>query len=416
MNAIYTNSLILKYLAHHLFPKSLRLGHAWSVISIGFLVLLSSCQEDIDLSTASLLRIYDHSNGELGFHPLDIGETSDGYFILTGRTLDQTNFEGIQLITTDRAGNFRAEENLPENLVLPTGELFLTDSVFRFFAMDRTTLRVELVSIQPDLRDLQSTRLTSLFYPLSASVNAAGNFLLVSYDPIDLLTVLSEISPEGAILNSVGYTIGVGEDVEQRFNEHFLERQSRLPFFCGEAAPGQYFFNGFYNFSLSTVFTDFSNTPLGVVQGQSDKGGLRAINWISGDLFSAIGYQFNETYLLPVTQLLPGSTSASVDLFSTRQAELRDQTPGIITTYGNEHVILAAETESREVVLYFYNLNSEALTGTEIIGFTNPFTLAQVRVDADRNLLILGTTYVAGRFERIFLRKIMASEVRQYTG
>lgn len=387
----------------------IRLSTVFAALLLG---LLTSCTEDINLTTSSLVRIYDHSDGELGFHPLDIAATSDGYFILAGRVLDQTNFEGIQLITTDLAGNFRTAENLPENLVVPTGDLLLTDSLFRFFAMDRTTLRVEMVSVQPNLGNLQTTRLSSLYYPLSAAINSSGNFLLVSYDPIDLLTVLSEISPDGTILNSVGYTIGVGEDVEQRIIEHFLERQSRLPFFCGEANPGQYFFNGFYNFSLSTVFTDFSNTPTGVIQGQSDDGGLRSIDWISGNLFSVIGFQFNETYLLPVTQLLPGGTSSSVDLFSTRQAELRDQTPGTITTYGDEHVILAAETESREVVLYFYNRNTEALTGTEIIGFANPFTLSQVRVDADNNLLILGTTYVSGRFERIFLQKIMAKDLQ----
>ncbi len=384
------------------------------VMLIGLSALLISCSEELDLTTSSFIKIYDHSNGELDFHPIDIAETSDGYFILAGRTLDQTNFEGIQLITTDQAGNFQLVNDLPENLVLPTGALLLSDSVFHFFAMDRTTLRVELISIQPDLGNRQTTRLNNLFYPLRAAVNAAGNFLLVSYDPIDLLTVLSEISPEGTILNSVGYSIGVGEDVEQRIIEHFLERQNRLPFFCGEAAPGQYFFNGFYNFSLSTVFTDFSNIPTGVIQGQSDNGGLQAVNWISGNLFSVIGYQFNETYLLPVTQLLPGGTSASVDLFSARQAELRDRTPGIITPYGDEHVILSAETESREIVLYFYNLNSEELTGTEIIGFSNPFTLSQVRVDENNNLLVLGTTYVAGRFERIFLRKITANDLQRH--
>lgn len=384
------------------------------LLFITLLALSSSCSEDIDLTQSSLLRIYDHSNGELGFHPIDLGETPDGYFILAGRVLDQTNFEGIQILTTDLTGNFDTFIDLPENLVLPTGNLLLSDSAFHFFAMDRTTLRVEMVSIQPNLGNLQTTRLTNLFYPLGASVNSSGNFLLVSYDPIDLLTVLSEISPDGTILNSAGYTIGVGEDVEQRITEHFLERESRLPFFCGEAAPGQYFFNGFYNFSLSTVFTDFSNTPTGVIQGQSDNGGLRAVDWISGNLFSVIGYQFNETYLLPVTQLLPGGTSASVDLFSTRQAELRDQSPGTITTYGDEHVILAAETESREVVLYFYNRSSEELTGTEIIGFANPFTLSQVRVDENNNLLILGTTFVAGRFERIFLRKIMARDLQSH--
>lgn len=383
-----------------------------SMLSVIFLGVLTSCSEDIDLTTSSLLRIYDHSDGELGFHPIDIGETSDGYFILSGRPLDQVNFEGIQVITTDLAGNFRTTENLPDNLVVPTGDLLLSDSVFRFFAMDRTTLRVEMVSIQPDLGNLQTTRLNNLFYPLSASVNSSGNFLLVSYDPIDLLTVLSEITPEGTILNSVGYSIGVGEDVEQRIVEHFLERQSRLPFFCGEAAPGQYFFNGFYNFSLSTVFTDFNSIPTGVIQGQSDNGGLRAIDWISGNLFSVIRYQFNETYLLPVTQLLAGSTSSSVDLLANRQAELRDQTPAKITPYGDQHVILAAETESREVVLYFYNLNSEELTGTKVIGFANPFTLSQVRVDADNNLLVLGTTYVSGRFERIFLQKIMVKDLQ----
>lgn len=373
-----------------------------------------ACSEDLDLTRTSFIRIYDHSDGELGFHPIDIGETPTGYFILAGTELDQSNFEGIQVLTTDQSGTFETVVDLPENLVLPTGDLLRTDSTFSFFGMDRTTLRVELISMQPNLGNLQTTRLTNLFYPLSASMTTSGNFLLLSYDPVDLLTVLSEISPDGAIINSAGYSIGVGEDVEQRIIAHYLERQNRLPFFCGEASSGQYYFNGFYNFSLSTVFTNFDRVPTGVIQGQSDDGGLRAIQWISGNLFSIIGYQFDETYLLPVSQLLPGSTSSSIDLFSSQQAELRDQTPGRITPYGDDYVILSAETESREVVLYFYNRNTEALTGTEVIGFVNPFTLAQVRGDENNNLLILGTTFVAGRFERIFVRKIEAKDVEKY--
>ena len=379
---------------------------------LGLLVFVWSCSDDLDLQQNSFTRIYDDSNAEVDYRPTDIAETANGFIIIAENEIDQSAFPGIQLLVVDKEGAFVRSTTLENNLVLPTRGLFLLDSTFYFFGMNRTTLEAVLIAVDESLSGISSTSIPGLFYPLSAAATENGQFLLESYDPLNFLTDLSVIGTDGSIQATAGFNIGEGQDFEQTIIDHYLDPEVKLPFFCGEMSSGSYFFNGFYNFSLSFVFSNLgSANPNGVVQGQSDDGGIRAAAWLSGNDFALMGYQFDENYVTPSTTVSTAGITSSIDLFTSEQAEIRTGSSGLILRYDEQHVVVAAETESREVVLYFYDYTQQELKSIQTIGFLNPFNLGSIRMDAEGNLLIVGTTLVAGRFERIFLNKISKTEI-----
>ena len=106
--------------------------------------------------------------------------------------------------------------------------------------------------------------------------------------------------------------------------------------------------------------------------------------------------------------------SSSIDLFSGEQPEARTQTPASICQINETQVVIASETESREIALYFYDVTTSELTGIETVGFLNPFTLGSVKMDEEESLIIKGTTFVSGRFERLFLRKISNEDLQGF--
>ena len=78
-----------------------------------------------------------------------------------------------------------------------------------------------------------------------------------------------------------------------------------------------------------------------------------------------------------------------------------------------EYIIYAAETKSRQIALYMYEKNSGNFAGLTYIGYASPFTLSSLTVDDENHLVVLGTTYVAGRFRRIFVEKISETDMEK---
>lgn len=385
-----------------------------SVVIALFTILVSGCADDEPSLTESFFKIYDDSDLDVNYRPIDVVETVDGFIILTGTELSKSDFAGVQLIKVDEGGNYEDERTL-RDYVVPIGKMHLNpaDSNSYFFAMDPTSLQAYLIGINPQLEVQSEVAIGGINYPLSSSILSNGNFLLQSYDPLTLETEISEIGLDGSFINGNSYSIGPGDDVEAEIINHYLNASERpLPFFCGEVSTGNYYFNGFYNYSLSLVFTDFSDTPNGVVQGQGSNAGMRAILPISGSDFAVAGYQFDANFQLASASLSTGGITSSVDLFPGNMAEVKPYTPAQILSFsGSEtYTVFACETKGRQILLNFYN-SSGGISGMHRIGYLNPFTFSSIKVGSDNSILVLGTTFVAGRFERIALNKISAGEV-----
>lgn len=383
---------------------------------IGLVICLSSCSEEEPSLTESFFKIYDNSNFDLSYDPIDVVEIIDGYIILTGTEQDNSDFDGIQLIRLDAEGNFVSSSLDSElnNYEAPIGDMYFdaTDSTIYFFAKNAATTDAVLISVNPSLEVQNATLLGGINYPLSASSTSSGTLLIQSYDPVSLQTEISEITLGASVNNTAQYSIGAGDDVEEDVINHFLEANvNPLPFFCGEISPGNYYFNGFYNYSFSLVFTNFGGSPTGVVSGQATNAGLRAMMPLSGGSFAIAGFQYDDNYQLSSNPLSAGNVG---DIYPGNMTELRPYTTTKIFSYSttsSTYTVFASETKGNQVALHFYNSGTGEIEGVHYIGYLNRFNLGSVKVTEDESILVMGTTFVAGRFERIFLNKISKSEI-----
>ncbi len=380
-----------------------------------FSVLVIGCSEDLPGPKESFFRIYDDANATLDYRPIDVVETTEGFIVLAGTVLDDTDFSGVQLIQLNKRGEFLQEASF-EDLVAPVGKMHLIDSVAYFFAMDPTSLQPFLLGVSPNLNFETQVSIPSLNYPLASGVTSGGQLLLESYDSEGLRIELSLIDLEGNVQETGSYDIGPGTDVELEIIDHYLDRnERRLPFFCGEVGSGTYYFNGFYNYNFSLVFSNLGDTPAGVVQGQTSNAGIRAVLPLSGSNFAVAGFQFDENFQLADAAINTGGISSSVNLYPGDMAELKSYTPTEIVSYSDgsrSYTVFAAETESRQINLYFYESGSGEIAGIYRVGYLYPYTLASVKVTQDNSILVLGTTFVADRFERAALTKISTQEIR----
>ncbi len=378
-------------------------------------LLLLACSKEDDAPITSFTRIFDNSNYNLDYRPLDMEQGEGAYTILSTTTLDRSQFPGIQLVDIDVDGNYLSNYIFPESTIAPTSDLMKIDTFYYFFAMDPESLQANLVSFTPGFGNITTTPLGGLFYPLAGSLTSDNQFLLLSYNPEDKLSVLSTIDRTGSVSSTTAYSIGPGSDVEEAIIEHYVQPEEKsLPFFCGEVSGSLYYFNGFFNYSMSLVFSNFGADPAGVVQGQFTDAGIRSVLPINGSTFAISGFQFDDNYIYPSVTLSTAGLSSSVDLYTSNAAEWRPYTPVALKSYTLnevEYIVYAAETKSRQIALYLYEKNSGNFAGLTYVGYANPFTLSSLMVDDENHLVVLGTTFVAGRFRRIFVEKISETDM-----
>ena len=375
-------------------------------------ICLSACSEEEPSLTESFFKIYDDSNFDVSYKPIDVVEVEDGYIILTGTQLDNTDFNGVRLLKIDEEGEFEFDVEFDE-YVVPIGDMYLNgaDSNAYFFAMNPVSREAILLGVNPRLDVEVEATISGVNYPLASAVTSGGNLLLLGYDNLSQETEIAEVGLNGGFERApVRFSIGPGDDVVEEIINHYLNASERpLSFFCGEVSPGNYYFNGFYNYSLSLVFTDFSDSPTQVLEGQDTDAATQALLPLGSGNFALAGYQFNENFQLASTPINVGNIGL---IFPGNMAEIKPYTPTKIKSYnnGSQYSVFASETKSQQILLNFYD-ESGAIAGTYRVGFLNPFTLASIKALDDNSLLVLGTTFTAGRFERVVLNRISASEI-----
>ncbi|MEP5162074.1 hypothetical protein, partial [Ekhidna sp.] len=398
-------------------------------------IVLTACSDDEPSLSESFFKIYDDSNFDVGYDPIDVIEVNNGYIILSATDQPNSNFDGIQLIKLDDEGNFVDEaESAFNDYEAPIGDMYFddSDSTAYFFAKNSSSLDAVLISINTSLEVVDARLLGGVNYPLAVSESNNDNALVVlSYDPVNLQTELTEVSninSDPIIGNIAEYSIGAGNDtnVENLVINHFTSNNDfKIPFFCGQTPQGNYYFNGFTEFSMSLVISSPNNILAEDrrVLGQPINdplipnplnAGIRSVMPLEDGNYAVAGFQFEENYQLHSNPLTIGSV-AQLDFGN--MAEIRPYSKSKIISYTTndvDYTIFASETKGNQVVLHFYNASSGSIDGIHYVGFLNPFTFSSIKVGSDNSLLILGTTFTAGRFERIFLTKISEGEVSSY--
>jgi len=382
-----------------------------NVIAFFLLLFLIACSNESDpvADKSDFTRIYDNDRFNTSYFPIDMRQTSDGGFlILGGRRLKDSNFSGAYIMKVDEFGAYVSDFEVDSDFVNPVGQLLEVNGKFYFFCMTSVGLQTQLIEIDAN-GIITKTISVGGSYP-TVAYNDNGSFILLSYDNSSKQSIVSLVNPSGSISKSKGFSIGAGDAVEEPIINHFLRTGTQLPFQVGKTKSGQYYFNGFYNYTLSLVFTDLSaNNPLGVVQGQQNDGGISQIASLDGTRFALSRFNFGDNYFVPNTTLNTTGISASVDLGGNVLPELTSNAPVKIlatTVNGKEILLYASNTKSKKISLFGYEKSTGDFKGSRYLGFSNPFELASLIETSDGGLAVCGTTYVAGRFPRICLFKL----------
>jgi hypothetical protein len=383
------------------------------LLLISAVVIACSNDSDPAADKSTFSRIYDNDKFNTSYYPIDITQTPDGgYLILGGRKLEASNFSGAYILKVDEFGGFVSEQEVDEANVDPIGPILTNADKYYFFSMTSVGLQAQLIGMDANGQNLETIQVGGTYPAAAASDN--GNFLLLSYDNDKKESVVSVVGPSGAVTASKGYSIGEGDAVEAPIINHFIRNGRQYPFQVGRTLSGKYFFNGFYNYTFSLVFTDLAEVKPNAVQGQQDQGGLNQVVPLTGDTYATSRFNFGDNYLLPNVTLSSTSLTSSVDLGGNSFPELIANAPVkiLLTTLNGKEVILyASNTRSRQIALYGYDKTTGKFLGSKYMGFSNPYEIASLVNTKDGGLAVCGTTYVAGRFSRICLFKFSKDEL-----
>jgi len=390
----------------------------FSVLYIVFTLLgVVSCSEESnpEFDTQTFTSIFDNNKFDASYFPIDMRETPDGgYVILGGRKLTDTSFTGIYLLKADKFGNFVKEIEVEETSVNPIADFVEYQTKYYFFCMDPLTQVAQIASVDANLDAVTITPVQGgLTYPAAAAF-VENNFVMLGYNNDDKETVISILNPDGGILESQGYTIGTGEDVEEPIINHYIRTGKQYPFEVGKTSGGLYFFNGFYNYTFSLVFTNFGDDPVGVVQGQQNDGGFSAVTPLNGNKFASSRFNFGSNFLLPNKELSTSGITSSTDLGGYSLPELVPNANVRIlrATVDSKNVLIyGSDTKSKQIGLLFYDESTGDFISSRYLGFSNPFEVASLEQTSDEGLAVCGTTYLAGRFPRICIFKLSKDQL-----
>ncbi len=389
----------------------LNLNHLLLIVTT-FVIFDCANNADPAADKANFTKIFDNNQFNTSYYPIDMVQTPDGgYLVLGGRSLTSSSFRGTYIMKTDAFGNFVSSQEVDENLVDPTGKILSSNGNYYFFCMTAVGLQTQLMEMDATGKITNQINVAAS-YPAAAAQDGS-NFLLLSYDNVNQLSVISALSADGSIGQSKGYSIGAGSNVDAPIIAHFVHTGPQLPFQVGKNPAGQYFFNGYYNYTFSLVFTDIAATnPLGVVQGQQNNGGMSAILPLDGGTYSVSMFNFGDNSLLPSAQINTTAVSSATDLPGNSFPELvANATVRIlpITIDTKSYILYGSTTKSKQISLYAYDKTSFNFSGSKYLGFSNPFEIAAMTTTADGGIAVCGTTYVAGRFPRICIFKMSSS-------
>ncbi len=393
-------------------------------IYILFFVSLFSCdmKKNKNAEPSGFLKIYNESSYSNQYTPLDIEQTADeGFLILSAAKMEISAFPGIYIMKIDKNGGIESAELLSDIYVSAAPNLIRNGNEYYVVCMDRQNLGTYILAISESGKTTERAFMDVMQYPLSAELDVSiGQFLIQHYNKDDLQTLVTRVSTTGSITASRAFGIGSGDfNVEQPIIDHLTRNGKRYPFLTGKLSGNTYYFNGFYNYTLSLCMFDFNwdnaDDPA-AAQGYRDERCISSVVPLGGNTIAASRYAYGDNFIIPsaTVPVTSSAFSSSSDMEGFLIPEFIRDVPmalKLMSLNGREVLVYASTTKNSQVALFTYDAASKELLATKYLGATNPYALANIVQTVDGGIAVLATTQVAGRFSRIAVFKLSKNEL-----
>jgi hypothetical protein len=355
---------------------------------------------------STFVKIYDDNRFEQEYYPLDVIQTADdGYLILSEKKDNQSLFTSVYVLKTDALGNVVTQTEMLAPYSNPVNGWSKVRDMYYFVCMDANNLAGNLVAVDEAGILSDPIPIGGITYPLVAEQDA-NDLVLLSFDNSNGESVISVVDISGQVTQQASYNIGAGVDVEKPIIDHLTRNGPELPFSVGKISSGLYYFNGFYNYTFSLVFTNFGSDPTGVCQGQLSQGGISAVSSLGNNVFGVARFNFGDNFLNPMANIPTSDITSSTDLGGNVFPEIESTARvKLLDVEGESKWLYATNTVSKKIVLYGFDQASGSILGTAYLGSSNPYSFASFTRTNDGGIAILAKTALEGRFQRIVLFK-----------
>lgn len=386
------------------------------------IVLLCATSCDIKKSDAdpseSFTMVYDHPDMDLSFYPVDMVQTSDGGFLVLSVYTDTalSTFPLIRLMKTNKSGTLVREELVNEAYCSAVPSLVRNGHVWQFVCMDAVNQNVKLMEVSEDLSGIAEVSELSGKYPLYLYADSNHDFVVLSFDRIARTSVLTKYTDAGTQLWQVSYNII--EDYKNLVETHLKKGNRQFPFFITQAGSPNlthYLVNCFYNYTMTLLFAgQTSGNRTGQLNTYQDDAAISSIAFLDNSRFTVSRYYMGANYVFPSVELDMNNTQGA-DTFE--DIELPELTADaavksmITTINGKDVVVLASQTKSNRLALYFFDKAEGTLLTTRYLASTNPVKIAGMITTSDNGLALLAQTFVAGRFPRTAIFKVSPEDI-----
>lgn len=394
------------------------------LLYLPLIILVCACdiKKNKEAVPTGFLKIYNEASYSNQYTPLDIEQTSDGGFLILSSTkIESSSFPGIYVMRIDKDGLLLSAKALSEEYVSAVPNLLKNGKDFYIICLGQQNLSTYLLHVNEAAEISQAGLMSNVHYPLSAEFDlASSQIILQHYNKYDLQTNVSKISTTGKVTATRYFSIGTGGfDVEQPIIDHLTGKGKKYPFLSGQLSDNTYYFNGFYNYTLSLCMFDFGwdvDKDPATAQGYHDERCISSAFPLSATKIATSRYAYGSNYIIPSVTVptTSGKFIANSDMGGFLIPELTGDAPVClkeIQKNGQKILLYASTTKSSQVALYAYDALSGKLLGSQYLGTTNPYSMANVIQTFDGGIAVLATTQVAGRFPRIAVFKLGQEEL-----
>lgn len=367
----------------------------------------------------SFTKVYDHADMDLSFYPVDMVQTSDDGFLVLSVYTDTalSTFPLIRLMKTNEAGILERETLVDEAYCSAVPSLMRNGNVWQFVCMDAVNQNVKLMEVSEDLSGVAEVAELAGKYPLYLYTDDQHNFVVLSFDRIARTSVLTKYGAGGQQLWQTSFNII--EDFKNQVETHLKKGNRQFPFFITRAGSPDithYLVNCFYNYTMTLLFTGQANgSRTGQLNTYQDDAAISSIVFLDNARFAISRYYMGANYVFPAVELDLNDTQGADTFEDIQLPELTADAPvrSLVATFNErEVVVLASQTKSNRLVIYFFDKAEGELLTTRYLASTNPVKIAGLITTNDGGLALLAQTFVAGRFPRTAIFKVSPGDIR----